>query len=1164
MSLQFEDFIPVYPRQDDSNVQYKIGIKREFLEVSGSSYEPPPNKGQLYKHQKAFLRYMRQMDRMLNIQSVGTGKTCALVALGEYYNENPGKIKHVYVLERGETTIDEFKKQIAYNCTDGKYLTEKVIDPTVDERYRKGALTREIGKFYSVMTYGELANEVSKNGLSEEAINEKYSDCIFFVDEAHNLNEDRSLRSTKEENAEEIDIDDSEKGKEKDKYYKILWKLFHRVKRSKVILATATPMINEVEEIAPLMNLILPEDMQMPLTWDYNKVTLDQLEPFFRGRISYVRALETGVDVEYQGHPINTLFRMEFPVSQQKVKFVSRICDSEGRGEDPPQPKLKLETKDYESQDKIYPLVMSDFQAEGYEKSVYEKKSFRLYERHAASLVFPDHSYGGDFSKTRIRSGKYVNKVSGLDNTYILNKEFLNNLTSWEDLEKYSIKYYFIISKELEAAEKRQRGEIVGNGFCFTELLTGSGAIILGLLLEKFGNFEKYNESKSVFTTIRNEKIIDKNFKPKLRYGILTSTTTSSQRSSLLELFNSPENVNGDYCQVIIGSPAARDGINVFNVLRGYLASPGWHPSGTHQALSRFIRSTSHVEIIKVIKNRMIEKGEDPSMSKIEVKVWKLAAVVDETDVTEPKIIDLKKVNFQDDTTGSVDIDMYSLSESKDISIKRIIRMMKQCAFDCSIHYNRNVRSADVSGSGVCDYDVCNYTCYSSMLTTDIKPEEIDDSTFDILYSQDIVNECRQDIVKIVSQLGYININNLYTLPEMSFYKIKFINMAIDQIMKDKLTIRDKFGFPVYINTNGFTIFTQNKLPFASDNKDITTFGDLNIYKDTMVGIQHQSFDEIISQLSVNDDTILESIRSMENISTTNYSIFSEKFDLLSKGKRTKIIEDCIIGKEGSDLTKAILEKYKNFIYIKHEPYTDIYNIKTYLDTSNTRRGRSRKESKKQKVNIEMFGENEDGEEVCLHTFSGINIGSTSFRVNSQFFNSSDDIYIYKRSENVGWRPVKDYEWQAYSNLILKDNKSRLDKYASKYKTFGTILSDKKFRIVDSESFRMEGIDKRVMTMGTECKNYKDKIDIIDILLESNYIIPEIDSISTTFNTRKEFEQFLVNDANIVKSASRLKDYSLKDLEYITKWVMSRNSTTNICAYVKEMMMSQEDRLFVA
>ena len=102
MSLQFENFIPVYPTQDDPDIQYKISTKKEFLDVSASPKEVL-SKGKLYKHQQAFLRYMRQMDRMINIQSVGTGKTCAMVALAEYYNENPGRFKHVYVLESGAT-----------------------------------------------------------------------------------------------------------------------------------------------------------------------------------------------------------------------------------------------------------------------------------------------------------------------------------------------------------------------------------------------------------------------------------------------------------------------------------------------------------------------------------------------------------------------------------------------------------------------------------------------------------------------------------------------------------------------------------------------------------------------------------------------------------------------------------------------------------------------------------------------------------------------------------------------------------------------------------------------------------------------------------------------------------------------------------------------------
>ena len=80
--------------------------------------------------------------------------------------------------------------------------------------------------------------------------------------------------------------------------------------------------------------------------------------------------------------------------------------------------------------------------------------------------------------------------------------------------------------------------------------------------------------------------------------GCSDQSETENLRS-ILELFNSPENKHGDYLQLIIAAKVARDGINLANTVRGYIVSPTWHESGSHQALSRFIRATSHEELLK-------------------------------------------------------------------------------------------------------------------------------------------------------------------------------------------------------------------------------------------------------------------------------------------------------------------------------------------------------------------------------------------------------------------------------------------------------------------------------------------------------------------------------------------------------------------------------------
>lgn len=1119
MNYNFEDFIVVYPKQDDPNIQRKIGTKKEFLEDAAVAYEAPPSKGGLYKHQRAFLRYMRQMDRMLNIQSVGTGKTCALVALSEYYKKNPGQIRHVYILEKGSTTVQEFKNQIAYNCTTGDYLTSKVTNPNLDERVRKNALTREIHKWYSIMSYGAFIKQIRQNGFSEEMIEENYSGCIFFVDEAHNLNEDRSIRENFRDNKEPADVEDESKITKKD--YEVLWDFFHKVKRSKIILATATPMLNDVSELAKLMNLILPSEIQMPLKWDYDRVTLSQMEPFFRGRISYVRALETGAIVRPQGDFMNAEYKLTFADDDQKVPFVSATEENDK----PEQPNVDTVTITFESQDKIYSLPMSKFQSKSYIKTLSDdKEAFDTQKRQASCLVFPDGTVGGDF-KEKKSDNKFIEKTGR--NSYSLTKEFTKHLRKdvLEDLATFSCKYYFIIKNELEAAGRRARGEIVGNAFSHSDIVTGGGAIALGLLLEYYG-FEKYNRSGSVFTFNKdNKKVMMENFNKKLRYGILSSDMSDAERTSLLEMFNSDDNFNGEYCQIIISSPASRDGINVANVLRGYLNMAGWHNSGTLQALARFVRATSHATILSKMNT-----------NKVDVKVYKLASIPNQSDIE------------------AVDIKLYKLSEKKDIKIRRMMRFMKQCAFDCTLHHNRNIRSTDIDGSAECDYGNCAYTCYPSEMNAFMDEEETDFSTYDILYADSIIEECKNDIVSMFNERNIINIKALYSDPLMSLYKPKFINRAINLIIKERITIKNRFGFTVFINTDGNNIFTQMELPTYNNIND-SSLANLTMYKDIMFGTQKNTLDRLILELSDNDEKIIKELATLDNPNDNDYETFSTLYDKLSFEFRMASLEESLLNTEPNKLITAIHKKFANYFFVKKEPYTDIQKIKNYLETSTERRGRTRKENQCPKVNIEMQGQNEDGELVIIHDYQANKTDTTAFSVNSNFLNSGDEIRIFKFSEGE-WRDVYPYECQAYKNLINKERQQIIRDFKEKYEHIGTLLSDKKFRIINTKDLNLDSTDKRIGTKGLVCNSYEDKIDVIEILLKSNYMPEEVEETHIPKElsfSRQSLENYLIYTEQAVKDIRKLDKFNVEELKFIVKYFLSKKSKQNICKYVQDL-----------
>jgi hypothetical protein len=1184
MSFNLEDFIPVYPEQDDPEIQYKIGTKKEFIDVSAEISEAPPRPGDLYMHQKAFKRYMMNQDKILNIQSVGTGKTCAMISIAEQFKNDSNFNNRVYVILRGPSLQQEIKKQIACDCTDKVYLTESVTDSSKDEISRMKALTRNIHERYQFRTYSSFAKEILKTGFLDEEIDRIYSGCIFLVDEAHYLNEKRQSKQYKNETGEELDVDPTNPDDfDKEEDYKTLWKFFHKVKRCKIILSTATPMINDVKEIANIMNLILPMDMQMPVNWNYDKMTIEQLEPFLRGRVSYVKAFETGADVSYEGLTMNRQYEMEIPVENQDIPFLAMKRNIDGDIiYEPKEPNVKTKKKIYKSQSVIYPTLMSNFQKNAYEKAVTESRNFRQSEKQASCFVFPDSSYGGDFisgKKLKAAAGKFI-KTIGVDK-YELEPEFKQDVK--RNIEQYSSKYSFIIANELDAAEKRKNGEIVGTSFCYSEIKSGGGAILLGKVLEEFG-FEQFDENISVFGYTKSgnknfcsddkssEKVIRSTFTKKLRYAILSTTMSDEKRQYLFEIFNSPENANGDYVQLMIGTEASREGINVFSVLRGYLLTPGWHPSGVHQALARFIRAKSHIYIINLIRKKLSKEGKDPAFAKTEIKVYKLAAIVEPEEINEKITISLTDFD-KNKYTLSADLDLYTIIERKDISIKRMMNILKRCAFDCPIHYTRNTSGNDKDGSEKCDYEKCKYICYPSGSTNDISEEEVDYSTFDILYSQEyMVNECREIIVRMLSKRNSVRIKDLFKMEELKVFKKKYIIMAIDEIIKRRLFINNRFGFPSFINMDSNYLFCQTEFPNFDSDSFTNNNANLNLYKDILFGYKQNSFADIIKELSVDEDNLIfKNIMNLNDPLEKQWDEFNRRFDNLTKKYQLIKIEEAfmdVVENKGNTLSEAIFIKFKRYFKDSPEPKNDIYKIQKYLETSNLRRGRNRKENACPIIDESLIGglEGPDKNEeiIYIHTIN-FDTDTTSFKTNAQFFNP-DFIRIYKPSEKDGWRNTHTYECQAYKNIIRIQNEARIKPLVDKFEYIGTIIHDSSvpeksvFRIIKSRDFRFDANDKRSTSKGTVCSSFGHKFDLINILLESEYYHDDIESVSIPQLNKDDIIKELIKIYKVNLSYEELNKFKLNELRYIMKWFVSGLSKSDICIHVQSLF-EEEERL---
>ena len=679
MVYYIHDMIEDYDDQYDEDIQWKTASRKEFYELKGKVREKKPEPGEFFSHQNLFKRYAIQYDRIFNIHETGTGKTGSIISLCEHYRvKEPGKIKRFIILQPGPPTVEDFKEQIVKLAIDDFYESEAVSN-AVDDKSMKNNLTRLINKNYEVTTYQKFFKE----DMSAERIEMYYSDCIFFFDEAHKL---RNLSDNSGGKLNDTQLD---------KIYDYLWKITHTAKRCKVIISTATPMINTVKDFVPLINLLLDKDKQFPTVKDdqfYENLTLKQVEPYFRGIFTYVRFLDTlnikNMGIEYfdYKHKINIPIEKDSDSlipDRKKIKDDKLVCVSSNK-----QPKNRFKEEEVTSQIKIYPLEMRGNQLEVYrEVSKLDDDAFSRQSRQSSTFVFPNGYYGTKGFNHYIEKDEYQNyrfkpsfmfrgeKVTSMK--VFINPE--NMESTLNNLNQMSCKFSEFIRIEHQASLQDRPG----NCFCYLDQVEGSGVILLGLILQKLG-YENFVNNDSTIVDSKTGKVRE-DFQKKKRFALITGKTSNLR--NILKVFNSRSNMDGEYIQILLASEVARDGINIKNVLRGYILSAGWHESGMHQALSRFIRADSHTELLN---RNLIEIGEDaPVNYKVKVDVYRMAAVF-------PK----------QENAMSIDVKNYLKSEEKDIKIKRIARFMKICAFDAYLNYDRNFRKTDEDFTKVADYEV--------------------------------------------------------------------------------------------------------------------------------------------------------------------------------------------------------------------------------------------------------------------------------------------------------------------------------------------------------------------------------------------------------------------------------------------------------------------------
>lgn len=762
--MNIEDFLPKYPNvykssyellnpynsEDFNQVIFK---KKEFYDerqLKNVNEDIPEEKGMLMKHQNIIAKYMStytEYNAILLVHQMGTGKTCSAIGAIEKIKSENSYIKGALVFAKGGNLLKNFVRELRDKCTRGQYIpegyseTSSVCGVTKRNKTKKYLTDLEVTirtkklykDFYTLNTFETFAKNIMK--LSDNYITQVFSNHIIVIDEVHNLRIQDDMNSTI-------------------KIYQQFFRFLHLVKNCKIILLSGTPMKDSPEEIASVMNLILPKELQFPVgekfmseylikkgdnNYVVKKDKIKDLKKRFKGRVSFIKSIKSDIKLTFQG--------------EKNVGNLKHLT--------------------------VFPLKMSDKQNKSYLDALeLDKKGssgINYNARQASMIVFPDGTYGqpripgtNAIDKTKGFS-KYVTvktktKKSQIIKTYKLSNEFQDYIkgdtksdvisklpidskkykkvvkTRLKNLKKLSIKYASTIESILNADKKLC--------FVYSELITGSGSIVFSKLLELFGfSLATGNEGDT----------------KGLRYSLLTSDVSNKKIQKIISCSNQRSNIHGDIIKVIIGSKVISEGVSFYNIQKEYILTPWYNYSETDQAIARGYRLNSH--------RYLLEAGEKPT-----IDVYQY-------------------VSIPVDNVKSIDLNMYEISENKDISIKRIIRYLMESAIDCSLNYYRNyIKNYD--GKRECEYQKCKFKCDDidmKLVKRGVDTDMLDLSTYRLYYSSSPNLPIHRELFNLFSKYNELKLENIieylnkdYTETEIKNALKILINRSNSDILKYK------------------------------------------------------------------------------------------------------------------------------------------------------------------------------------------------------------------------------------------------------------------------------------------------------------------------------------------------------------------------------------------
>ena len=747
-----DKYIPVYPSVDHPDIQRIITEKKEFYELSSDSKNEIDNPFGLHKYQILFGRLARITDRIILMYGTGMGKTYSFLNLAETYRRT-SIYDRVIIFEQGNSIINDIEVQILNKFRGGVRHDRQT--------------QRQLREWYNFNTYDSASRELEM--MTDREIAGKYQNKIIIFDEAHKL----------------IPMKDKI---DRSKRYQQFLRLCQHCVRCKIVFSTATPIVNYPNELGYLINLIRPE-RPIPLK-DY--YSLRELEPYLRGRVSYIQSRQSDLKIDYPGE------RFEF---------------TELYGE-----RLTVGIN-------MHLTRMGDLQEEVYRSApvdtLYQK------QKNYSSFVFPT------IDGVQTTSSHYLEEKGG-----VLVWKNYPNFQRWEHRGEYASfpnwlsdinNLRRVSGKMADIIETETRED--GCSFVYHEIVLEAGVKLLTLIFTLYG-FEPFVVSKSDEVFNEDGVTIKSSFPKRKRVALITSGSYGStgRQSMITNLFNSPENIDGEYIKTMIISEKAKEGINIYHCRRIHLFEPLWNMAGMTQAISRGLRVEGHNAIRERLRNEAAERGLVPGTPEYNEYIRPQVSIY-------RHCIDYNlDRNISGRDNDNSDYQFMRKAMLKEIPNNRILEYLKVIAVDNIIHRNDNrlVLNDPFNFEGK-EY----IPSWTELKDPDYTIGPLDYSTYS-LYNKpsQLYNRIKGDLVRC-KHLRYRDIFSRY-----SGYTRNEIYQALEMIQKDRLILDEyDYHYAAQFNPNGINIQRYS----VTANPDYIT--DLSYYDNPTVIVVRRSVSDYMEEM---------------------------------------------------------------------------------------------------------------------------------------------------------------------------------------------------------------------------------------------------------------------------------------------------------------------------